>query len=298
MKTKEKKIGIYKRSWLLNKGAWRALQLDKELLALPFLALLASLLVLAIGGIGFVASTGGSFDSAANQDVGPIGYLLLFGLYVGFAFVTNFFGAAIIHAALQRFAGHDPNLRSSIAAAKKQVRSIAVFSLFSATIGYVLGFIEQRVPFGGKVVTWLAQLAWGVASFFAIPVIVTEDKYIGPVSATKRSVAVIKKAWGESVVSQLSLGVLQAMITIIYVAIGVGIGVNAAIAGLSTGIVAGFSVLAILGLVAIFLVFSAMGSILQAAVYHYAVTGESPLHFDKKLIQAAMTPKKARKIFG
>lgn len=137
---------------------------------------------------------------------------------------------------------------------------------------------------------------------FAVPVIVMSDKPTGPLEATRKSVNIVKKAWGESAVSQIGLGLIQILYTIGWTA-------------LMAAIIAGYAFIApteeydiafggtliglfIIGMVVISVIFSALSSIAKAATYHYATTGESPEMFNKQLMREAMTAKKASKIFA
>lgn len=289
----------FSRGWQLTKSSFKVLKLDKELVLFPFLNMVAVLALLIAGSI-LLLSSSGFFDAGYDTNTlfadGYLGYVVLFLFYILTSFIATYFGAAIIHGALRRFRGEDPNIKSSLAAANKQIVSIAVFSLFSGTLGYLLNFIENRVPFGGKVLTWLAGLAWGIASFFAIPIIVTSDEYTSPISATKKSIDIMKKAWGDSLVSQISVGAVTFVLTLAYVAVIIPVVII--LFGFNSAIGLGITVIGLFGLVGLSLVFSALGSIVQAAVYHYATTGESPAQFDKELMKSAMTPKKAKKIFA
>lgn len=72
-------------------------------------------------------------------------------------------------------------------------------------------------------------------------------------------------------------------------------GINLVLPGLVVQI--GFSVVG-MGVIALILLFSTLSGIVKAALYHYATTGESPTTFNKNLLKASMTPKKAKKIFA
>lgn len=54
----------------------------------------------------------------------------------------------------------------------------------------------------------------------------------------------------------------------------------------------------VIGILGIAMVFAVLNAFVLAAVYYYAVTGQSPLTFNQQLMQQAFTAKKARKVFG
>jgi hypothetical protein len=181
-------------------------------------------------------------------------------------------------------------------AAWKRADSIVLYSVFAGTVGYVLQILEQRLPLAGKIGVWLVNAAWSVATFFAIPVIVTSEVHVGPLDSVRQSVGLIKKVWGESAVSQLAIGLISLLATLVYGFLLVGLVVGFAAAGWAP-VAIGLSALGFMGLFALVVVFNVLISISKAAVYHYAVTGESPETFNRELLQTAMTPKKARKLF-
>lgn len=299
-------MGRFKRGWGATKSAWRVLKLDKELVVLPVLSgvfgLMAIVGTVAAAMLGAHYLTGASIADTASNAAGEDAwsYAVLFVIYLLTAFIVNFFGAAITFGAIERFRGNDPTVRKSIAAAKRHTASIAGFSLLTATIGFVLQTLEERVPFAGKIAVWLVHASWSVASMFAVPVIVMSDKPTGPIEATRKSVDIIKKAWGETAVSQIGIGIIQVVAIFGWISLYMAaIVIISAVQpeALSLAMI-WITALAILGLVITSVIFSALASIAKAAIYHFATTGESPEMFDKQLLREAMTPKKARKIFS
>jgi hypothetical protein len=308
METTAKPIGRTHRGWEITKSAWRVLKLDKELVALPLLSSILSILgivsMVAISLVGAHYLTGATLADVFNNGTeNAWSYVAVFVTYLFTAFIVNFFGAAITYGAIERFRGNDPTLRKSIAAAQHHVSSIAKFSLLTATIGFALQALEEHVPLAGKVAVWLVHASWSIASMFAIPVIVMSDKPTGPIEATRKSVDIIKKTWGETAASQIGIGLIQIMYIIGWFSLVAALTVSIVIFPVPgnyslMGIGIASMSLFILGLVIISVIFSTLAAIAKAAVYHYATTGESPEMFNKQLLREAMTPKKARKIFG
>lgn len=296
-----KRPGRIRKGWELTKSSWKVLKLDKELTAVPIIGGIVSLIAL----IPFLAL--GTYMASADNRPGftfggdnPVLRLtLMFGLYLVLGFVANFFSAVIAHAALSRFRGADPTIKGSIKAAWKRADSIFTFSLLSTTVGLALRSVEQRVPLAGKIAVWLFSAAWSVANVFTIPVIVTSDSHVGPFKAVRGSVQTFKRVWGESIVADFGIALIGVLTILAYGATSALIMGLLAVAGiLNTGAALALGGVAILGLLGVALVLNVLSSIVRAAVYHYAVTGESPETFNKELLQAAMTPKKARKLFA
>lgn len=304
------KIGRFRKGWQMTKSSWHVLKLDKELAMFPIISFFVSLIV----AIPFVilvllnentrhAIFNASAQSSSQTGLqGWQGLLFAFGLYFVSNLVANFFNGALIYGAVERFKGGDPSISNSIAGARAKFRPLLLFSLLMTTVGLIFQILEERLPFAGKIAAYFFDAAWSVANVFAIPVIVLSEEDVNPLDATKRSVGIIKKVWGEGIAVNIGIGLISVLSTLAYLAAVTVIAVFAGAAGLH-GTVAGVATIsgigiAVLGFIALAIVFSTLSSIAKAALYYYATTGESPASFDAKLLQAAMTRKKARKIFA
>lgn len=301
--------GTIKRGWRLTKSSWQVLKLDKELATLPLLSILTTFVVLGLLAIatvvGFnlvgesilqVTNEAGTSEASATLP-GWGNFIGLFIFYFVLTLIGNFFSGALIYGATERFRGGNPTVRSSLAGAKRRFLPLAGFSLLMTTVGLALQLLAERVPFAGRIAVWLVGAAWNIANIFAIPVIVLSDQNIKPLEATKESVNIIKKAWGESVVVNTGIALIGLFSFMGYVLI------SGALLGLlgtqaATGFIVGGVVLVFIGLIALLLIFSTIEAIAKAALYHYAVTGDAPKLFDSELLHDTITRKKARKIFG
>ena len=299
------KIGKFKKSWLLTKSAWHALRLDKELFALPILGFALSVAVLVPAGIVAFINPGNTLyvsnitNDAAEGNIAPAGYAAILAVGLILASISAFISGAVVYGALERFKGNDPTIKTSLTAAWKRIGSLIAFTAFSSTIGFILSEIANRIPFlGGKIVIWLADAAWRIASFFAIPVIVTSEHPVNPLDATKKSVGIIKKVWGESLIVSATVGIITIISFLGYFGI-------VAIAFSAFGLMAlpgiafvALGILALIGLLVLALLFGMLEAFVKAAIYFYAVTGESPAHFNQQLLRQAFTTKKAKKVFS
>lgn len=313
----EPQLNRWQKSWHLMNGAWNALKLDRELFALPLLSIAASIGLMAVvaiiivilvatgqahlfysASIPFYDTSGNYVGAQSSGDPNALGYIAMAGIGILFAAINALFTGAVIHGALERFKGNDPSVRSSLAAARKRLGSLFAFAAFSYTVGYVLSQIAQRIPlFGGRIVVWLANAAWQVASFFALPVIMSSDNLVTPVAATKRSIGILKQIWGESLILTASIGLAGGIIVFAYSILGSALVITAGVfAGGYAAIGSGF--LVVTGLIAMSVVFAMLDAYVKSALYYYATTGQSPVHFDSRLMQQAFTQKQARKVFG
>ncbi len=303
--TVDPKMGHFKKSWLLVKGSWKAFMLDKELASLPLISGLLSLIVFAAALTVGIINHESFATVVTSTDGGSLEYkwpavvtMIIVGIIT--TGISMIFSGAIIYGALERFKGNDPTVRGSLRAAMKRGGSLLGFGLFSYAIGYILSYIAERIPFfGAKLIVWLASSAWNVASFFAVPVIVTSDKAMNPIEASKQSIALIKKTWGESLIISAGIGFIGVLTFIVWSSLYTGLLVFAGVGlHVSGWVIGGGAVFGLLSLVVLVLIFSALEAFAKAAIFHYATTGESPAAFDSRLMRQAFTQKKARKLFG
>ncbi|HSX45265.1 MAG TPA: DUF6159 family protein [Candidatus Saccharimonadales bacterium] len=295
-----------RRSWELVKSSWHVLKLDKELLTLPLIGMLLSLAVAIAAGIlygltillhwGNLTITQGSNGTESTAHWGWTGAVILALLLIGVTFVSNFIAVAIAKGALDRFSGQDPTIKSSLRAAKARSASIFKWSLLSLTVGLILQTIQERVPFAAKILVWLGEMVWGVATFFVVPIIAVSEKPVGPIQATKESTSIIKRVWGESLIVNLGVGLIALLSMLVYIPLAIIISFLASTVSVPLAIALG--ILAFLGFFVLILVFNVLGAIAKAAVYYWATTDKAPENFDKELLRASLTDRKARKIFA
>src|SRR6185503_19916712 len=110
-------MGRFARSWDLFKTSLSVVRQDKELLWMPVLSGLASLVsIAAVLGVGLGS---GIWPHTTNADgtANVPGLLLAALLYVILAFVALFFNAAVVAGATERLNGGDPTVCSALRAA-------------------------------------------------------------------------------------------------------------------------------------------------------------------------------------
>jgi hypothetical protein len=114
-----------------------------------------------------------------------------------------------------------------------------------------------------------------------VPVLVMENEPVG--ASFKRSWALFKKTWGETVIGNGGLGLLSvlatlALVAVVYLLFAAGLGVVAV-------------VVAVLGFIGLMLVFSTLNGIYLAALYRFATTGDVAAGFDRNVLADAFGPK-------
>lgn len=281
------KLGRIRGGWLLMTESFKVLMLDKELLLFPLLSGIASFLVLA----SFIGGIWASGLAAQEEALGEgLAWLILFAYYFANYFVIVLFNTALVGCAMIRFRGGDPTFADGLRVARENLARIAAWAFLAATVGTILRIIEERVGFVGKIVVALLGAAWTVATYFVVPVLVVEK--LGPIDAAKRSTEVIRKAWGESLVSKAGIGLVVTLLTIgatVVVAVGFGL-LAAKTASLTVAIIGGLAVVGVIVLGS--LIGSALSSIVLSALYLYATEGKVPEAFAGAGLQHAFAAKK------
>ena len=276
-----------RRGWNLAKQSAEVLKLDKELLLFPILSGAACVIVMASFAIPIIYS--GMLDGVADEaNTGSQALLavLSFLFYFVSYFVIIFFNSALVACAIIRLKGGDPTVRDGFGAAMDRLPQIAGWALVAATVGMILKIIESRSERFGQIVAGLLGMAWSITTFFVIPVLVVEKT--GPVDAVKRSVAVMKKTWGESLTGNMGIGFISGLASLLAV-----IPIMGGIALFNSSVVLGGMLIAlgILWILSVSLISSALSSILLAALYIYAAEGKMPGHYDSDMIQGAFANK-------
>jgi hypothetical protein len=265
------------RSIELFKTSWGILMGDKKLLAFPLLSGVISLIVLATFILPLIVA-------GAVSDI--LFYGALFVFYLVSYFVVIFFNTALISCVNARLQGKDMSVGEGIANALRHTPSILGWALVSATVGIILNLMRERGGFIGQIAAALVGGAWGLVTFFVVPVLVLEDK--GVFDAVRESASLIRKTWGETIIGSGS-------ILLVFIIVGV-IGFLGVLATMVLGspILFGLALALFIVLVIILAVVAAsMQGIFVTALYSYARTGTVPTAFNRDLIQNAFVQKQA-----
>ena len=275
------------RSWSLIKASASVLAQDKELLVFPLLSAACTLLVMAafvLPALGLGALDG----LRPGGGVSALAYVLAFLFYLVQYFVIFFFNTALVGAAMIRLEGGDPTLRDGLRIARGKLVPILGYAAIAATVGMVLRAIQERAGFIGRLVSGALGVAWTLASFLVVPVLVTRD--IGPVDAVKESALLLKKTWGENLIGQGGVGLVFGLLFFVLALLGTAAIVAAATTG--SGVLIGLVVaLVIFVLLVTGLVQATLSGIYSAALYRHAVGAGDSQGFDARLLDQAFRSK-------
>lgn len=271
-------MGRIKRSFQLIGQSWRVLMKDPELLVLPLL----SGICIIIATLSFVVPLGFLQEGAIEEANEGVVYGVLFLFYVVTYTLSFFFQAAVVAGASERMRGGDPTVGSALRAAAARFPALLMWGVIAATVGMILRAIEERSGVVGKIIIGLLGAAWSLATFFMVPVLVMEKLPVG--QSFKRSWAIFKQTWGETVVGNLGIGLLTFLGMLVIGAAGAGLfAIQLEMAAI---------ILMIAGFILLMLVTSALSGVYTAAMYRYATEGaDAETGFDAELLASAYRPK-------
>ncbi len=274
------------RSWRLSQQSIGVLRKDPELMLFPVISFVSGIVVAGvIGGLGFAV---GGFGENGATGLGAL-FILLF--YFVTYFAAIYFQVALVASVKFRLAGGNPNIGYGVRESNKRLWAIVTWAAIAAIVGLLLRLLEEAVRRNtrgvgsvvAQVIIGLVGMAWSLAVFFVIPVIVYEG--VDGIEAIKRSTAVVRKRWGEAVVGQGGIGLVMILLAIAVGAVfgGLGVLVWASGGGPAFGIL--FIGVAVLGILFIIALASTLQSIYTAVLYQYATTGQAGQGFPADVLE-------------
>ncbi len=294
-----------KRSIALLKASNQVVRSHPVLLIYPALSAIAVLSVLIfitapiIGGSAFLMDRAGILPSI-ESDTAPWQFTLISAIaFLAVSFVSILSSATMFVAAETALNGEEPSLRQSLGSAWRKRKNIFKWTIFSAVVGYLIQMAYEKLSWLGvfaKVGAILAGLAWSLAVVFIIPVLVKHD--VGPIEALKRSTALLKRAWGERVTADVSIGIFTlfiVLLALIFPAIALTVLVINGILSMGLGIAISATLFAIF--IAITMYLASLNSIFSAALYRYAETGDYVGPYTPEMINGAFRPLQNSKKF-
>ena len=291
--------GVFSRSWHITKLSFRVIKQDKELLLFPILAGIFSIIfilamlfpTLIVGILGAAGFTGFTFFH----------YVMIFLTYLGLAFIATFFNVCVVYTAKIRFSGKNATPGETFKFAFSKIHLIFMWSLLSATVGLLLTMLDkiaQRLGVVGEIILTIIRailgVMWSIITIFVIPSMVFHD--LGPIKAIKKSISVLRKTWGESLIRIIGLGAIQGLFILLGLIVFIPLIVLVSPLGIiSVLVMIGLFVMYILGVI---LIFGVANQVFNTALYIYAETGKVVGGYDSKILGEAFKEKKKKGIMG
>ncbi len=273
-------MGRFARGRRIAKLCWAVLQSDRSLLMLPVLAFISFILMVLVF----------SFPLLMSNLVGKVNpvlaVILLLAMYVGSAFISSFFGAAMIAAATLRLSGQQATATDGMRIAWAHAGKLLVWSLISASVGVLIRSLEERMGIVGKIVGMVLGLAWAISTTFMIPVLIFEQS--GVFGSFKRSALIIKQRWGESLAAGVSIGFSLFLWSLLGFAVSIVLFFVFPLLGIGA---------ALLTIGAVSILGSALSGIYRAALFQYATAGTVPTHLGFTPDDMAAAFRQKRRLF-
>ncbi len=278
----------FSRSWELIKASGNVLRQDKELLVFPLLSSIAAILV-AVSFIVPLVATDAFVRIQENGEVQALHVVVGFLFYLSQNFVIFYFNSALVGAAMIRLEGGDPTVKDGLRIANSKLGAILGYAAIAATVGIILRMIEERLGMVGRWITGLLGVAFTLATFMVVPLLVTRN--IGPIDAVKESASLLRKTWGENIIGNVGMGLVFGLIYFALIVPGLAvvfwlIQMQSGLLAITMGavLVGGFILLA--------LIQAALQGVYSAALFRFATAGDAGAGFDGTLLGDAFRKKK------
>lgn len=274
-------------------ACWGLLRQDRELLWLPLIATVAGViaaLILFVPGFAVGWLVGGSQHHSWGGWVG--GVCAVFAASV----VSIYFQAALVIGANERADGGDPTVRGVLRQTWAHREKILSWAAVSTTVGLAIRTLERRLGILGTLLGFLGGVAWAIASFLVVPIVIAED--LGPIEAVKRSAQLVRSTWGTSVRTTLRLGfgyALLALVPFAVILVGLGLALTASDAAIAVGVL--LIVAGVGAAIALSMVVTAILTYARALIYRYA-TGQPVPGIDPALFAGVFRQKGSRRRFA
>ncbi len=231
---------------------------DSQMIWLPVISIASSLTAL-----GTFVGIGALMGSAPATVV-----FILLGVVVG-----NFLGTtctvALVFGATDRINGVTPTVSGCLSQAWARRDVILRWTLLSVVVGTAIRAIEERLGAVGRILGFLGNLSWAVASFLVVPVLAFEN--VGPIEAVKRSSKLVKERFGTVGRSGLRFGMLfmaPVVACVVILAFGAAVIKTSPIAGVT------MCSIAFVALIGVSIYAGAASVYMRTVLYRYS-TGQS-----------------------
>lgn len=253
----------FKPSAALVDATYAMLRADRSMIVLLFVG---SVLAVAVGAaIAVPAVVWGHVDSTSWYGGGIVGVLVTAATLGATTFVLQLVTGAIVAAAVLRAEGEKPTVRRALAVAWTRRRQILAWAAVSTVVGVVVSSL-QRLGIGGVLAALTANVGWGVATVFAMPVVIVEGTM--PVATVRRSAQILKDNFGATLFGNLRLALPWLAATYLSGCLAIAGAVAWVVGASALGAIA--AAVGVVGIIFCTVVSSALTTYLQTYLYRYA----------------------------
>ena len=244
------------------------------------------LAVLLVGIISMVALSASLFfllfgRLPAGRDFRFPNYLIALPVLWFGSIAATFCNVVVTVMADRRLRGDTASVGEAMGLAATKVPAIVSWTVVSIAVGLILQVLAERLKLAGYLAARLFGLGWGLATTFIIPVLAFEG--LSVTGGIRRSAAIFKAKWGETVVAQGTVGI-AVMLAILPLAL-----LAAFLIVVAGPVGVAMAVVLFAGLV---LVSGALDAVVDVALYRYAVDGSVVGAFTADDLDALYRPKR------
>ena len=268
-------MGRLDSAWQLFKESFNVLGADVGLLVFPALSGISALL---LGASFFIPLYQNGALEAFRHHKGTLdNYAVLFTWYYINFFVGIFFNSALMACANIQLSGGTPSISAGLGIAFSRIGRIAAWALVAATVGLFLHSARDRRNWLLNLLISGLSVAWTLLTYLIVPVLLFEDR--GVFDSIRRSEQLFRKNWGEQVAGNFGFGLLSLVLAL----------PAFAMAALCWRWDPGFAIiLAVIYMLILATVVSAVKGTFTVALYKYAIAGAAPVGFSTDVIDGAL----------
>lgn len=282
-----KKMGKFKAGWALFSQSLNILKQDKEIVLFPFISSLALLLVgivttLSVWLSGLVDVQG---EDAVITNTTAF-YSVVFAYYVISYFILTYFRVGLTAVVYERINGGNISFTEGISRATNISGKIFVWSVLAGTVGLILKILSDRSKLLGKLAASLLGAAWGIVTMFIAPTLLLDNVSVW--QSVKNSGTVFKKTWGETLIINISFGLVTSIITFGTLFLFGFLAVVSASLGFGAISLLVLGILFVCTMIGISIISTSLSEIFKVALYSYARFGIIAEGFSPEFIIGAV----------
>jgi len=276
----------FRDSWTMSKACFKVLWDEKMLVVFPLVSMLATGLIMMflLGAMVFATISANILGGS-----GMIVYLIFSFLYFFILYtVAIFSNVAIVGCARKKLDGGKPTLSDGWRIASQRIGAVIAWAIVAATVGVILQVIRSLGKVG-EIAASLLGWGWNILTYFVVPVIAYEN--VGPIKAMSRSKDILKRTWGEALVSNISISLIFFLASLPLILVLCFLLILSAATGSIPMILTSIFLL-VIAIILIWAIHTALKGILMAALYRYATTGRAGLGIGDDAMRNMFTQKR------
>jgi hypothetical protein len=211
---------------------------------------------------------------------------VIFIYYVLSYFILTYFKVGLTSVVYERMNGGNIGFKEGMGRAAKISGKIFVWSLLAGTVGIVLKIISDRSKWLGKLAASLLGAAWNIVTMFIAPTLLLDNVSVW--QSVKNSGAIFKKTWGETLIINISFGLVTFIITLGTLVLFGVLGTLSLTLGLGVISLVVLGILFVFTLITLSIISTSLSEIFKVALYSYARFGIIAEGFSPEFIIGAI----------